>query len=68
MNAAQQLLCLFGGKALLVAGKDGHYWADQQTPKRQRLKDTKPGAFGRGLQWMFAKRKIVKQEPVEISA
>jgi len=62
MNAAQQMLCLFGGKAELVAGKDGHYWADLQTPKRMRLKNTKPGAFGRGLQWMFAGRRIGNKE------
>ena len=63
MNCAQQILMLCGGKATLVAGENGHWWADQQTPKRIRTKNTKPGAYGRGLQWMFAsRRKLSKQE------
>jgi|DEB0MinimDraft_12_1074336.scaffolds.fasta_scaffold63347_2 hypothetical protein len=62
MNCAQQLLCLFGGKAELVAGKNGHWWADQQTPKRIRTKNTKPGAYGRGLQWMFSKTVFLSKQ------
>lgn len=33
-NQAQKLLCRIGGLAELVAGKDGHYFADASTPKK----------------------------------
>ncbi len=36
MNNAQKLLIKIGGTAVLVAGQDGHYWADNQTAKSRR--------------------------------
>jgi hypothetical protein len=43
-NMAQAVLYAIGGTAELVAGINGHYWADDSTPSkngRQRLTKTK---------------------------
>lgn len=45
MNQAQQLLIRIGGTAELVAGYQGHYWADAQTSKKPRQRK---GRIGRG--------------------
>lgn len=45
MNQAQKLLVAIGGTAELVAGYQGHYWADTQTTKKHRQRK---GRIGRG--------------------
>lgn len=54
MNTAQKLLVAIGGTAELVAGRDGHWWADNQTPKRVPLRPRKGrGNYGSGLKAKF---------------
>jgi hypothetical protein len=54
INSAKSLLNFIGGTAHLVAGQDGHYWADQQTPKKVHAKpQIGRGNFGKNLMAKF---------------
>lgn len=48
-NAAQQILISLGGSALLVAGYEGHYHADQQMAKKQKQRPNRLGGFSKAL-------------------
>lgn len=53
-NTAQQLLAHIGGTAELVAGIDGHYWADASTPVKQHHRPRKGrGDYGLNLKAHF---------------
>ncbi|MDF2435454.1 MAG: hypothetical protein JWP44_5085 [Mucilaginibacter sp.] len=59
VNQAQLLLTLIGGTAQLVAGYDGHYWADNSTPKRQRTRGrVGGGTYGRSLMAHFDRKRF----------
>lgn len=54
MNEAQKLLARIGGTASLVAGVDGHWWADQQMAKKTRANGKVGGGhYGRDLMAHF---------------
>jgi len=62
-NAAQRLLIAIGGTAELVAGRDGHYYADNQTTKKVRSRSRiGRGTFGRNLLADFAAKWLKKQK------
>jgi hypothetical protein len=64
MNRAQTLLMQIGGTANLVAGAEGHYWADGSTSARTRTRGRiKAGTYGKSLMAHFDREKFnVKRE------
>lgn len=48
-NSAQTILIAIGGTGALVGGYDGHYYADQQTPKKQKQRPNRLGGFSKAL-------------------
>jgi hypothetical protein len=56
-NAAQQLLISLGGMATLVAGYDGHYFADSQTFKKQKQRPNRLGGFSKALRDNITEKK-----------
>lgn len=59
MNMAQRVLTAIGGTAALVAGHQEHYWADANTPKKQRTRGrVGGGTYGAGLLAHFAEKQL----------
>lgn len=66
MNNAQWLLYNIGGIAELVAGVNGHYFADYQTPKREPSRPrTSRGNYGKNLMSHFDTRNMVRKAEKE---
>lgn len=60
-NRAQQILISLGGTAALVAGYGGHYYADQQTPKKAKQRPNRLGGFSQALTDSITAKNKAKQ-------
>jgi hypothetical protein len=59
INSAKSLLNFIGGTASLVAGLEGHYWADASMAKKSRTRGRlKAGTYGKALMAHFASKRV----------